>query len=51
MEVTSANFAFSDWLSLDTGMRHGFRASSSKYRNRALAVFSALMPALNEEGA
>jgi hypothetical protein len=51
MKVTSTNFAFSDWLNFDTGMRHQFRASCSKYRHYALAVFSALMPALNEEGA
>lgn len=51
MEVTSTNFAFADWVSFETGIRQGFNANSSKYRDYALTIFSKLMPALNEEGA
>lgn len=51
MKVTPTKFAFSNWLNFNTGIRQEYRASCSKYRNYALAVFSALMPALNEEGA
>lgn len=51
MEVTSANFAFSNWLNFDTGIRQRYRVSCSKYRNYTLAVLPTLTPALNEEGA
>jgi putative component of membrane protein insertase Oxa1/YidC/SpoIIIJ protein YidD len=50
MKVTSTNFAFSDWLSLYTGIRHRFRTTCSKYRNYTLAVSLTLTSILNEEG-